>query len=281
MENNNPWFIEGSSKSRLVTATPHGEEIIAYVARVTSKNQNNPKITGLLKYCAKEGHWSVFDQADMTVEVITPLAISIQALRHKSFDFQQFSGRYEDQQQMGEHTEDLPAYKNLFYIPEVARLQDTENRQNSIVANDEALNKYMMSEFESAYDAAIKSYTNLLNSGIAKEVARFVLPEGVYTRMYIKGSVRSFIHYINVREDVGVAQWEHVEVARSIRSIFASQFPIIYSSLFNSQTRTLAYKDKEYDGEILKLKENVNNLQKENLSLQAEISILRSQLTYQ
>ena len=264
MENSNPWFIEGSSKSRLVSTTPQGEELIAYIARVTSKDQSNPKIEHLLKYCAKEGHWSVFDQADLTVEVVTPLAISVQVLRHSSFKFQQFSGRYENQEMVCKHTDDLPTYKDLFYMPEQARLQDTKNRQNSFLAEDPSLTDFMLAEFEFAYKAALQSYTNLLDKGIAKEMARFVLPEGVYTRMYLKGSVRSFIHYIRVRDDEGVAQWEHVELARAVRTIFSTQFPTIYRSLFDEKTQKPLYAEDEKDREILKLK--------------AEVEILRAQL---
>lgn len=264
MKNTNPWFIEGSSKARLVTATPDAEEIIAYVARVTSKDQENPKIKGLLKYCAKQGHWSVFTQADMTVEIVTPLAISIQALRHSSFQFQQFSGRYENQEAMQEHTEDLPAYAGMFYIPEEARLQDTKNRQNSIFANDGALTDKMWAEMEFAYKAAHQAYQNLLEMGIAKEIARFVLPEGVYTRLYMKGSVRSFIHYIGVRDDEGVAQYEHCELARAVRSVFANQFPVVYDALFS--------QPKE---DSLSLEEKVSKI----AELQVQVQILQSKLS--
>lgn len=264
MENNNCWFIEGSSKARLVTATPEGEEIIAYVARVTSKDQSNPKIQGLLKYCARERHWSVFEQADMTVEIVTPLAISIQALRHRSYCFQQFSGRYESQEMMAQHTEDLPAYNGMFYIPEQARLQDTKNRQNSLLAEDPSLTDRMWAEMEFAYKACHQAYKNLLDMGIAKEIARFVLPEGVYTRLYMKGSVRSFIHYLSVRDDEGVAQYEHVELARAVRAVFANQFPIIYSALMSG-------KDTEKDMLLAKNQE----IEK----LQLEVQVLRNQLS--
>jgi thymidylate synthase (FAD) len=257
MENNNPWFIEGSSKARLVTATPDGENIIAYVARVTSKDQSNPNIKGLLNYCAKHGHWSVFEQADMTIEVITPLAISIQILRHASMRFQQFSGRYEDQGLMKKYTDGLPAYENMFYMPEVARLQDDENRQNSIVADDPSLTDFMWKELEFAYKAGLQSYRNLINAGFAKEIARFALNEGVYTRLYMKGNVRSFFHYITVRDDEGVAQWEHCEVAKAIKSIFATQFPTIYEALSSLEK---------------------SDLEKENLELKTEIQILKAQL---
>lgn len=264
MENTNPWFVEGSSKARLVTATPNGEEIMAYVARVTSKDQSNPKIEGLLKYCAKEGHWSVFTQADMTIEVITPLAISIQALRHSSFQFQQFSGRYENQEMMAQHTKELPAYNGMFYIPEQARLQDTKNRQNSFFADDPSLTDKMWSEMEFAYKACQQAYKNLLDMGIAKEIARFVLPEGVYTRLYMKGSVRSFIHYLAVRDDEGVAQYEHVELARAVKLVFANQFPVIYNALISGQRAEkdlILAKDQEIE------------------KLQLEVQVLKNQLT--
>lgn len=257
MENNHPWQIEGSSKARLVTVTPKGEEIIAYVARVTSKDQSNPNIKGLLKYCAKHGHWSVFEQADMTVEVITPLAISVQILRHRSNCYQQFSGRYENQELMAQHTEGLPAFQSICYLPEQARMQDTKNRQNSILANDASLTDYMWAEMEFAYKACLQSYHNLIDRGFAKELARFVLPQGVYTRLYMKGNVRSFFHYIMVRDDEGVAQWEHCEVAKAIRSIFSEQFPTVYEALCSSKT---------------------SDLEKENQDLKVEVQLLRSQL---
>jgi thymidylate synthase (FAD) len=245
MNNENPWHIEGSSKARLVSATPQAEEVIAYIARVTSKDQDNPNIDRLLKYCAKHGHWSVFEQATMSVEVVTPLAISVQALRHRSFNFQQFSGRYENQELMETHTEGLPAYKGVFYIPEEARCQDTKNRQNSIFSDDPSLTDKMWDEMTFAYKACLTSYKNLLEMGIAKEMARFVLPQGVYTRLYITGNVRSFIHYINVREDLGVAQYEHVELAKTVKSVFSEQFPTIYKVLFDDETPVETPKEAE------------------------------------
>ena len=259
MENNNPWVVQGSSKARLVTVTPNGEEIVAYIARVTSKDQSNPSIKGLLKYCAKHGHWSVFDQAEMTVEIVTPLAISVQILRHISMRFQQFSGRYENQEEMGKHTESLPAYQDLFYIPEEARLQDTKNRQNSITTDDASLSDFMWAEMEFAYKACLQSYRNLIDAGIAKEIARFVLPQGVYTRLYMKGSVRSFFHYIRVRDDEGVAQFEHCEVARAIRDIFSNEFPTVYGALCASEENPLQKENEELKMEIQVLKALVAN----------------------
>jgi thymidylate synthase (FAD) len=194
----------------------------------------------------------------MTVEVVTPLAISIQALRHSSLRFQQFSGRYENQEMMAQHTEDLPTYADVFYLPEEARLQDTKNRQNSVFVNDGALTDFMWAEMEFAYKAALQAYRNLIDKGICKEQARFVLPEGVYTRLYMKGSVRSFIHYLAVREDEGVAQHEHVELARCIRMVFATQFPVIYKALFGQEAQTLELDPK--DKEITELKAQIQVL---------------------
>ena len=233
--NNSPWFINGSSKARLVNATPNLDETVAYVARVSSKVQGNRSVEKLLGYCAKQGHWSVFEQGSLTIEVVTPLAISVQALRHRSFCFQQFSGRYQDQKIMGEMVEGLSASHSMFYIPEEAREQDTKNRQNSIFTTDLTLTDRMWREMEVAYHTALKAYDSLLEMGIAKEIARFVLPQGTYTRLYITGNPRSFIHYCNVREEVGVVQWEHIEMASVVRNVFSSVCPIIGKSVWGDE----------------------------------------------
>lgn len=231
--NDSPWVIFGSSKARLVNVTPNLDETVAYVARVSSKTQENRSIEKLLGYCAKHGHWSVFEQGAMTVEVVTPLAIAIQALRHRSFCFQQFSGRYQDQRAMGDLTEGLHCFHSMFYVPEVARLQDTKNRQNSVETDDAGLTDKMWAEMEFAYHACLKAYDSLIEMGIAKEVARFVLPQGVYTRLYITGNPRSFIHYCSVRDEEGVAQFEHVELARAIRAVFSQACPVIGRSIWD------------------------------------------------
>ena len=260
MENTNPWFIEGSSKARLVSHTPDPEGMMGYIARVTSKDQSNPKVEGLLKYCAKHGHWSVFEQATMTVEVVTPLAIAVQLLRHRSFTFQQFSGRYEDQQFMKNYTDGLSAHFNLFYVPEEARVQDEKNRQNSIPAGMGDLTDAMWNTLATAYTVALHSYEDLLKRGIAKEIARFVLPQGVYSRVYITGSCRSWIHYLGVRDDLGVAQYEHVELARACRSVFAGVFPTVYKTLdkgYNKgmdETQALKSEIAELKAEIATMK---------------------------
>lgn len=254
MENDNPWVIKGSSKARLVSVTPDAEKTMGYIARVTSKDQSNPKVEGLLRYCAKNSHWSVFEQANMTVEVVTPLALAVQLLRHRSFTFQQFSGRYEDQQEMRSHTADLLAYNNLFYVPEEARTQDTKNRQNSIPATDPALTDAMWTTMSTAYTVAQQCYNDLLERGIAKEIARFVLPQGVYSRLYVTGSCRSFIHHIRVRDDEGVAQYEHCELARCIKSVFQTQFPAVSAAVFTKEPSPFETENMELRSEIAVLK---------------------------
>ena len=232
-ENVSPWAIHGSSKSRLVQCTPDLDKACAFIARVSSKNQGTTSVARLLRYCATNGHWSVFEQGSLTLEVVTPLAIAIQLLRHRSFTFQQFSGRYQDQKAMTLMTDGLPtAEHDLFYMPPTARMQDTTNRQNSVECDDEHVKALMQGAINDCLLASYKSYNKLLDLGIAKEVARFVLPQGTYTRLYVTGSPRSFIHYCSVRDDEGVAQWEHVELARSIAEVFTEECPIIAEAVW-------------------------------------------------
>ena len=253
MQNDNPWAIEGSSRARMVWVTPNAEEHIAYIARVSApKNQANEKFEGLLKYCIKHGHVSVFEQAYMCVEVITPLAIATQMLRHRSFCFQQFSLRYASNEELKDLLGDSGG--GLYYVPEEARVQDTKNRQNSIFAEDPQLDDMMQNTMLSAYNVADLCYNDLLTRGIAKEVARFVLPQGGYTRMYVTGSVRSWLHYLSVRDEVGVVQWEHVELARAIRPIFSAQFPTVNAAYFTKEPNPLETENLELKSEIAVLK---------------------------
>jgi thymidylate synthase (FAD) len=252
MEIKSPWFDEGSSKARLVWVTPRAEEVIAHVARVSNpKNQNNDKYEGLLKYCIKHGHVSVFETAYMCVEVITPLAIATQMLRHRSFTFQQLSLRYSSNAEIKEL---LGEHGALYYLPEEARLQDTKNRQNSIVAENASLDDAMQNTMLSAYNIADLCYNDLLANGIAKEVARFVLPQGTFSRMYVTGSVRSWMHYLGVRDEPGVVQWEHVELARAIKPIFATEFPTVNKAYFRPERTPLEVENQELKAEIEVLK---------------------------
>jgi len=230
MENTNPWFKEGGSKARLVWVTPQAEEHIAYIARVSNpKNQSNEKFEGLIKYCINHGHVSVFEHAYMCVEIITPLAIATQMLRHRSFCFQQFSLRYSD------HSEMSPTRLERGFIPESARLQDLSNRQNSLEAHNADLDDHMWSLMDSSYNVSQMTYKTLLDNGIAKEIARFVLPQGFYTRLYATGNARSWMHYLRVREEVGVVQSEHVDLARAVRRVFSAEFPLISSLYLDEQ----------------------------------------------
>lgn len=248
-----PWVKEGSSKARLVWVTPNAEEMIAYIARVSNpKNQENEKFEGLLKYCIKHGHVSIFEQASMCLEVITPLAIATQLLRHRSFCFQQLSLRYSTNEEIKEM---LGEHGSLYYLPEEARLQDTKNRQNSIVSDDSSLTDTMQNTMLTAYNIADLTYNDLLKRGIAKEVARFVLPQGGFTRLYVTGSCRSWMHYLGVRDEPGVVQQEHVELARAIRPIFAENFPTVEKAFFNREP---------------------SPLEKENIELKAEIQVLKA-----
>lgn len=252
MQNKNPWFVEGSSKARLVWVTPDAEEHVAYIARVSNpKNQENEKFERLLKYCIKHGHVSVFEQASMCVEIVTPLAIATQLLRHRSFCYQQFSMRYSSIEEikdlLGEHGA-------LYYLPEEARLQDTTNRQNSVVSEDPTLTDAMQNTMLSAYNLAHMCYQDLLQRGIAKEVARFVVPQGAFTRLYVTGSVRSWMHYLAVRDEPGVVQHEHVELARAIKPLFAEQFPTVHNAFFNQERSPLEVELTEAQAEIEVLK---------------------------
>jgi thymidylate synthase (FAD) len=230
MKITSPWFEEGSSKARLIWVTPNAEEVISHVARVSNpKNQDNEKYEGLLKYCIKHNHVSIFETAYMCVEVITPLAIATQMLRHRSFTFQQLSLRYSNNSEIKELLGDGGS---LYYLPEEARVQDHKNRQNSIFADDVELDDMMQNTMLSAYNVADLCYNDLVAKGIAKELARFVLPQGGFSRLYVTGSVRSWMHYLHVRDEEGVVQWEHVELARAIRPIFAEQFPTVNKAYF-------------------------------------------------
>tara|TARA_B100001564_G_scaffold296038_1_gene261363 strand:+ start:209 stop:862 length:654 start_codon:yes stop_codon:yes gene_type:complete len=203
-----------------VSVTPDAEKSIAYCARVSNpKNQNSESFEGLLKYCIKHQHWSIFEHAFMTVEINTSLAIATQILRHRSFTFQQFSQRYADSTalQLSIPTPDL-------------RSQDTKNRQNSIDDINPRDKAYMEATIEKHFDDALDLYNSLLKQGVAKECARMVLPQATLTRLYMTGSVRSWIHYIDLRSGHGTQQ-EHKEVAEHIRDIFVGEFPIISHAL--------------------------------------------------
>ncbi len=195
------------------TMTPEG--LIAYCARVSSPHQETPDYAKLLAYCIAHKHWSVFEMVDMTVEIVTSRAISPQILRHRSFCFQEFSQRYAKAQAIER------------YQP---RRQDAKNRQNSLEDLDAETVSWFDREQEKIGTLAMESYEQALEKGIAKECARVLLPLGTQTRLYMKGSVRSWIHYLEVRTDPGT-QKEHRDIAAEVMKIFIEQFPVTSKAL--------------------------------------------------
>ena len=207
-------------KVSLVSVSPEAEKTIAYCARVSNpNNQENEEYSKLLKYCIDHGHWSIFEMANMVLEIETTRGIAAQILRHRSFSFQEFSQRYADASFLGK-TIDTPEL----------RTQDPNNRQNSIDnLNDvkEAIYNQNMRELFSKSKAL---YDMMIRDGVAKECARFVLPLASPTRMYMNGTIRSWIHYINLRESNGT-QKEHMDVANQCKDIFIKQLPTISEAL--------------------------------------------------
>ena len=205
---------------KFVSITPDAEKMMAYIARVSNpSNQQNEKYAGLLKYCIKHNHWSVFEQSSMTLEIETTRGLAAQILRHRSFTFQEFSQRYADTKLLDT---EIP-------VPDL-RSQDTKNRQNS---NDD-IPQEKKEEYQALiarhFEDSMNLYNSLLSEGVAKECARFVLPLATPTRLYMTGSCRSWIHYINLRSAHGT-QREHMDVVEKARSIFTEQFPSVSEAL--------------------------------------------------
>lgn len=194
---------------KLVHSTQDGEKLIAYCARVSSPNQENPEYSKLLQFCIRHGHWSVFEMASMCIEIETSRAIAQQILRHRSFSFQEFSQRYAAVSE---------------FIPYEARRQDSKNRQNSFDDLDQEVKDWFIDEQKALGDIAFQRYEKALSMGIAKECARFLLPLNVKTRMYMHGTIRSWIHYLEQRIKPGV-QKEHRDIALAIQKIFIDQYP--------------------------------------------------------
>ena len=205
---------------KLISVTPDAEQIMAYVARVSNPaNQDNDNYAGLLRYCIKHNHWSVFEQSFMTLEVETTRAIAAQILRHRSFTFQEFSQRYADSSLLSKA---IP-------LPELRR-QDTKNRQNSIDDLDPLIIGRLEKQMNTLFDSSMALYQQMLEAGVAKECARNVLPLCTPTRIYMSGSCRSWIHYINLRSANGT-QKEHMRVAEDCKKVFVEQFPTVAEAL--------------------------------------------------
>ena len=205
---------------KLISVTPDAEKHMAYCARVSNpNNQENEKFSGLLRYCIKHQHWSIFEQASMTLEINTTRGVAAQVLRHRSFTFQEFSQRYADSSLL---SETIP-------LPELRR-QDTKNRQNSIDDVDAFVKQEFEIKIRKHFDEGMKLYKEMLDASIAKECARFVLPLATPTRIYMTGTVRSWIHYIDLRSANGT-QKEHMDIANGAKAIFCEQFPAVAEAM--------------------------------------------------
>jgi len=209
----------------LISVTPKAEELIVYMARVSApRNQDNMETAPtLLRYLIKHGHWSPFEMANMCVEIETTRSISAQIIRHRSFSFQEFSQRYADVNELGSAV-----------IPHLRR-QDYLNRQNSIddLSPEDVANYYR--RISQLFEDAEHLYKEMVSQGIAKECARNILPLGTQTKLYMNGTLRSWIHYLQLRCDPGT-QFEHRQIAEWIKQIFCKEFPIIGEAVFQRET---------------------------------------------
>lgn len=204
--------------AKLVWITPNAEQLIGKIARVSNpKNEDNPNFKGLLKYLIKHRHWSPFEMASMCVEIETTRAISPQILRHRSFSFQEFSQRY--------------AVASEIDIPQIRR-QDLKNRQNSIDDLDVEVIECYQKRIDEHFKEAMALYESMLHSDVAKECARAVLPSSTTTRLYMSGTIRSWLHYVDLRADNGT-QREHMSIARSIGDILADEIPTIARAMWD------------------------------------------------
>ena len=206
-------------KVELVSTTPDAEKTMAHIARVSNpNNQDNPNYAGLLKYCIQHEHWSVFEQSFMTLEIETTRGLAAQILRHRSFTFQEFSQRYADSNLLGE-----------IELPELRR-QDVKNRQNSIDDLEPAIADKLQKQMITLFSSSLALYNQMLESGVAKECARFVLPLATPTRLYMSCSCRSCIHYINLRSSHGT-QKEHMDIANACKEVFMENYPTVSAAL--------------------------------------------------
>ena len=205
---------------KLVSVTPDAEKLMAYCARVSNpNNQNNQNYGKLLKYCIDHQHWSIFEHGFMTVEINTTRGLAAQILRHRSFTFQEFSQRYADTTLLAE---EIPLFE--------LRRQDNKNRQNSIDDMGDEIRVKWNTKIREHFGKAKALYDGMISDGIAKECARFILPLATPTRLYMSGTARSWIHYIQLRSGHGT-QKEHMDIANECKTIFVEQFPTIGEAL--------------------------------------------------
>ena len=203
----------------LISVSPDAEKHMAYCARVSNpNNQDNENYAGLLRYCIKHQHWSIFEQAFMTLEINTTRGLAAQILRHRSFTFQEFSQRYAQSNELGK-----------IQLPDL-RKQDLKNRQNSTDDLDPFVRQKLEAQMITLFSSAQALYNQMIEEGVAKECARMVLPLCTPTRIYMTGSCRSWIHYIELRSAHGT-QKEHMDIAEACRKVFTEQFPSVSEAL--------------------------------------------------
>ncbi len=212
----------GLTQPTIEARIPNSEGILAYCARVSNpSNQDNfDTAEKLLNYCVKNKHWSVFEMVNAVVEVEAPRDITRQLLRHRSFSFQEFSQRYSDE---------------IEFTEREFRSQDTKNRQNSIDDLDLGIKQYFEQGASNLVNHIEEAYAYMRAEGVAKECARVILPEGLtMSRLYVNGTLRSWLHYLDVRDDPGVTQWEHVVMARKIKDVLVPAFPTVFNLTGNA-----------------------------------------------
>jgi thymidylate synthase (FAD) len=206
--------------AKLVWITPNAESLVGKIARVSNpNNEDNPEVEKLIKYLIKHKHWSPFEMASMCVQIDTTRAISPQILRHRSFTFQEFSQRYA-----------IPTDTFATVLPDLRR-QDHDNRQNSIDDLENETQQYYEQRIDDHFREAVKLYESLLHSGVARECARSVLPINTVTRLYMSGTIRSWLHYVDLRGDNGT-QAEHMKIARSVGEILDTEVPTIARAMW-------------------------------------------------
>lgn len=207
----------GLTQPTIEARIPNSEALVAYCARVSNpSNQDNfDTAEKLLNYCIKNKHWSVFEMVNAVVEVEAPRDITRQLLRHRSFSFQEFSQRYSDE---------------IEFTEREFRRQDDKNRQNSVDNLPKDYKDICDTQVANSIEDAASYYAWMRKHGVAKECARAILPEGLtMSRLYVNGTLRSWLHYLEVRDDPGVTQWEHVVMARKIKEVLVPAFPTIFN----------------------------------------------------
>lgn len=212
--------LVGITQPLIELQVPSAEGLVAYCARVSNPQHQDKPLGSLLDYCIRNKHWSIFEMVNAVVEVEAPRDISRQLLRHRSFSFQEFSQRYSDE---------------IEFTGREFRRQDDKNRQNSVDDLPASVGNTAQGMVDQAMADAASMYSWMRKSNVAKECARVILPEGLtVSRLYVNGTLRSWLHYLDVRDDEGVTQWEHVVLARKIKEVLEPAFPTIFAGVANA-----------------------------------------------